>query len=124
MLEFLVFSIVAALIDSIWIIGAYSIHTQMVVSIQKSPLIVSYFPVLLFYILASTAYISIIKRLAKTKLTIFLYGMLLGLLMYGTFDLTNKAIFTHYPWWYAIADTLWGSLCMGLSSVVTYSILS
>jgi uncharacterized membrane protein len=40
--------------------------------------------------------------------------------MYGTFDLTNKAIFKDYEWSYAIADTLWGGFAMGLASYICF----
>ena len=34
----------------------------------------------------------------------------MGFLMYSTFDLTNKAIFSDYTWNYAVKDVIWGKI--------------
>ena len=36
------------------------------------------------------------------------YGTLLGLLSFGVFDFTNKAVFQNYPWNVAYIDIAWG----------------
>jgi uncharacterized membrane protein len=38
------------------------------------------------------------------------YGTLLGLLSFGVFDFTNKAIIPGYKWDIALLDVLWGCL--------------
>ena len=47
----------------------------------------------------------------------FVYGGLLGMVMYGVFDFTNLAIFSKYTLNNAILDTTWGII---LTSIVTY----
>lgn len=114
--------IILILIDSLWVIGAGKLHQGTVEKVQKSPLQVDYVPALMFYLMVPVGYILIVKKLAKTRKDAFLYGMLLGLLMYGTFDLTNKAIFKEYPWSYTLADMSWGTLCVGIVSAVVFSL--
>jgi uncharacterized membrane protein len=119
--SFITFMILLLLIDSIWVLGARKIHSQVVESVQKAPLNPDLLPAALFYVMVPFAYVLIIKKLAKTKVDALLYGMLVGMLMYGTFDLTNKAIFKDYPWSYTIADMSWGTICVGVVSLLTFS---
>ena len=119
---FFIFIIILLLVDSIWVIGASKIHSHVIQSVQKSPLKVNIIAAILFYFLAALGYMLIIKKLSTDTKSAFLYGMLLGLLMYGTFDLTNKAIFQDYPWTYTIADMTWGTICVGVVSAITYKI--
>jgi uncharacterized membrane protein len=121
--DFFSFMILLLVIDSAWVIGAGKIHSNVVQSVQKSPLKVNIVAALLFYVLAPIGYVYITKKLATDTKSAFLYGMLLGLLMYGTFDLTNKAIFENYPWPYAIADLTWGTMAVGVVSALTYKFL-
>uniref|UniRef100_A0A6C0KPP2 DUF2177 family protein n=1 Tax=viral metagenome TaxID=1070528 RepID=A0A6C0KPP2_9ZZZZ len=119
---FVTFMILTLIIDSIWVVGANKIHSSVIQGVQKSPLKVSLLPAFLFYLLVPLGYLFIIKKLATDTKSAFLYGMLLGLLMYGTFDLTNKAVFEDYPWAYTIADMTWGTFVIGLVSAITYKI--
>jgi uncharacterized membrane protein len=119
---FFIFILILLLVDSIWVIGASKIHSNVIQSVQKSPVKVSLLAAILFYFLAALGYMLILRKLSTDTKSAFLYGMLLGLLMYGTFDLTNKAIFTDYPWTYTIADMTWGTICIGVVSAIMYKI--
>jgi uncharacterized membrane protein len=119
--SFIAFMIICLLIDSIWVVGAGKIHSSVVQKVQKTKLEVNYLPALLFYLLVPLGYVFIIRKLATDVKTAFVYGLLLGFLMYGTFDLTNKAIFKDYPWSYTIADMTWGTLVVGLVSAITFN---
>lgn len=114
--------ILLLVIDSIWVLGASRIHMNVIEDVQKSKPQINPLAALLFYVLAPIGYIVITKKLVRTSEEAFLYGALLGLLMYGTFDLTNKAIFTDYPWTYTIADMTWGTLCVGIVSSITFNL--
>ncbi len=49
-------------------------------------------------------------------LTSVLNGMVLGLVVYGTYDLTNYAVFTNYPVRVVRDDMIWGAVMMGVSA--------
>ena len=119
---FLTFMIILVIIDSIWVLGANKLHSSVVKRVQKSDLSVDLIAALMFYLLVPLAYIFLILPLSKNETDAFKYGILLGALMYGTFDLTNKAIFKDYPWSYTVADMTWGALCIGVVSFITYKI--
>lgn len=120
--EYIVFFFLLFVIDSIWVIGANKIHKNVIEKVQNSPLKVNFIAAILFYVLASFGYTIIIKNIARDAKTAFLYGLMVGLLMYGTFDLTNKAIFTNYPWTYTLADMTWGSLVFGIVSAIVFNL--
>jgi len=47
-------------------------------------------------------------------------GVFLGLVAYGTYDLTNHATLRDWPLAVTVADMLWGALLTGLVSLVGY----
>jgi len=119
--DYIKFLVVYIVIDMIWIIGANKWHTNNVKSVQKSPLDINLTAAGLYYLLAPLSYVFIIKPLSKNKKEIVKNAMLVGLLMYGTFDLTNKALFKNYSWKYTFADMLWGMTSMTATSVIVNS---
>lgn len=48
----------------------------------------------------------------------FLYGAALGLVAYGTYDLTNYALLKAWPLAMTIADMAWGAAIQGFTAVV------
>jgi uncharacterized membrane protein len=122
MQEHLKFMAILIAIDSIWLYGNFKEHKLQFESVQKSPLKVDKLAGILFYVIAVIAHFKFVIPYAKTAEDAFKKGALIGFLMYGTFDLTNKAVFSDYKWEYAIKDTLWGSFAMGLSSYFYYSL--
>jgi uncharacterized membrane protein len=112
--------ILLVVVDSVWIVGGRNIHNRVITKVQKSAPELNVIPAILFYVLAAAGYVFIVKKLARTDKEALMYGVLLGLLMYGTFDLTNKAIFKDYPWYYTITDMAWGTFCMGLVSFLVF----
>jgi uncharacterized membrane protein len=123
MFIYLTFIITLIIIDSVWILGASSFHKSSIAAVQNSPLQANFLPAALFYLLAPLGYIFFVRKVAKTPKEAFLYGALLGMLMYGTFDLSNKAVFKNYPWSYTIADMTWGTFCIGIVSLINFVLL-
>jgi uncharacterized membrane protein len=57
---------------------------------------------------------------SKPNYTVFLSGALLGLVAYGTYDLTNQATLHNWPIIVTIVDMIWGACMTGTASLVTY----
>lgn len=55
-----------------------------------------------------------------TALSAFLMGAMLGFVMYAFYDLTNLATLKNYPWSLTIVDTIWGTLLVGVVTLVIY----
>jgi uncharacterized membrane protein len=53
---------------------------------------------------------------------VFLFGALLGLVAYGTYDLTNQATLKTWPVVVTLADLAWGSLLTGVVSIIAVSL--
>ncbi len=52
---------------------------------------------------------------------VFLYGALMGLIIYGVYDLTNAATLARWPLALILADTAWGTFATGMTAyVVSY----
>ena len=114
----LLFIFLLILIDSLYLFGLKDTHNRQIKAIQDVDLQVRYYPAVIFYLIAGLAYIYVIYPLGKSSgKDIIKYGALMGLLMYGTFDFTNLALFKNYTLKYAIMDTIWG---MTLIAIVSY----
>jgi len=87
--------------------------------IQKSPLELNMYGALLSYVcVISVLYYFIISQ-HKPVLDAFL----LGILLYGTFDMTNISMFKQYAWKTALIDTLWGGILFAFTTWATYALV-
>ncbi len=50
-------------------------------------------------------------------------GILLGLVAYGTYDLTNQATLSGWPWTLTLIDMLWGAFATGCAAWVTCTVV-
>jgi uncharacterized membrane protein len=55
-------------------------------------------------------------------LQVFLWGALLGLFAYATYDLTNQATLKEWPVIVTVVDLIWGSLLTGVVSIISVSL--
>ena len=76
-----------------------------------------------FYVLyiAGIVFFVISPQLTASKLRVFLTGGLLGLLCYGTYDLTNLATLKGFPLQVAVVDMIWGFVITSIVSLVIFS---
>jgi len=87
--------------------------------IQKTPLELNVYGALLSYICV----IGILYYFIISQNKPVFDAFLLGIFLYGTFDMTNLAMFTKYEWKTAIIDTLWGGTLFAFTTWATYAIL-
>lgn len=55
--------------------------------------------------------------------SVFIYGSMFGLVLYGVFDFTNHAILKQWPAKLIVLDLLWGAFLLGSSSIVLKKVL-
>lgn len=97
-----------------------------VFDIQKKPLRINYSYGFIAYIfLVSGLYYIVYRNIRKVswKYDTLIQGFIYGVLVYGTFDFTNLAIFSDYPLNLALLDTLWGGILMSLTAFTTYYVI-
>lgn len=61
---------------------------------------------------------------AEAWLTVWINGLMYGLMTYATFDLTSMAVFKKFPTKVVVIDLLWGMFISSTVSLVVYLILS
>lgn len=112
------------LLDYIWLAkiakGFYLDKLSSHITVSSGSL-VPYLPAVpLVYIVAITAIWIFALPSATTGMQAFANGALLGFFMYAFYDLTNLATLKDYPWSLAIVDTLWGTLLIGITTLVIF----
>jgi|TARA_B110000037_G_scaffold204966_1_gene249410 uncharacterized membrane protein len=108
--QYLIFSVIFVLVDSIYLTLASTFFKKQISSIQKSPLSLKMISTALCYVFLTFGifYFSIIKKLSLLE-TFFL-----GIFVYGVYETTNHAIFKNWKWITVIMDTAWGGILFSL----------
>ena len=120
--SFLAATLVFLLVDLLWITffvrDAYT--AALGSSMREQPEVVA---ALLFYLgyIAGILYFAVRPALAAQRLaTAAISGALLGALTYGTYALTNQAIFAAWTWTITLSDIAWGAFLTAVTAVAGY----
>jgi hypothetical protein len=117
---FFVSSAVLLVIDGLYLYNiGMSTFQSNVELIQKAPLKANVYGAILSYVCVIGAFNYFIIMENKSPLDAFI----LGVFLYGVFDMTNITMFTKYSWKTAITDTLWGGTLFAFTTWVTYKIM-
>lgn len=119
-ISFITSSAILLIVDLLYLynIGMKTFQKNVIL-IQKSPLELNVYGALLSYMcVIGVLYYFIIYQHRS-----ILDAFLLGIFVYGTFDMTNKAMFTKYAWTTAFVDTLWGGTLFAFTTWTTYALL-
>lgn len=74
-------------------------------------------PAILFYLLYVVGVLIFVSGGAgATTQSTLIYGALLGVFCYATFDLTAMALLKHWTWPVVVMDVSWGAVATALSS--------
>lgn len=120
------FLIVFMLLDLIWL-GMlmhrfYAEQMNGLLSIVDGNLVINGLAAVGAYILLALAPFIFIFPYANKETPVKWYaiqGALMGLVIYGVYNFTNKAILLQYGWPLTLIDTLWGMVIYGVSTAVT-----
>lgn len=77
----------------------------------------------LVYILLAGGIAIFVLPSAETNLSALLYGALIGLIIYGVYDLTNFSTLKNFSLKMAVVDLMWGTFLCGVASLITKIIL-
>tara|TARA_E500000331_G_C17090259_1_gene640769 strand:- start:453 stop:896 length:444 start_codon:yes stop_codon:yes gene_type:complete len=116
--------LVLLLLDAIFISLIYKWFSGMVKDIQHGEeMKIRSMPAFLVYpLLAIVLYVFVIRE-AKGRniadIDIYLKAGLLGLAIYGTYDLTNLATLKGWRWQFSVVDMLWGVVGFVLTTLIT-----
>lgn len=117
-MDFLVGSAVILSLDSVYLGVVKTSWRKMIADIQGSHFELRLFPAIGVYILLSFALHYFVIKQSRTVID----AALLGLVIYGVFDLTNAALFKKYKVLPALIDMVWGAILFGLSAFTVKSL--
>lgn len=121
-LDFLKLAIILLIIIGIIDIAYLSIFGKFfnnaIIKLQGSKLKIKYIPAILCYLLLMfIIYYFIISKNAKPR-----EAFILGICIYGVYELTNYAILNNWPLEMVFLDTIWGGILFFLTTVCYYKI--
>lgn len=126
--DLLITFIVLVILDIIFISFIHKWFAEMIKNVQcGQEMKVRGIPAFLVYpLLASVLYILVIKG-AKNKdikdPEIYLKAGLLGLAIYGTYDLTNLATISGWKLQFALVDMMWGITGFVFTTLITLALI-
>jgi uncharacterized membrane protein len=118
---FLLSSVILLVVDGLYLyqIGI-PIFKANVELIQNAPLKANVYGAILSYVCVIGALNYFIILQNKSSVDAFI----LGIFLYGVFDMTNITMFTKYSWKTAISDTLWGGTLFAFTAWLTYKLVA
>ena len=112
--KLLISAVLLVIIDSVYLNIIKDYFAKQVKLIQGSPLKINMLSVILCYIFLITALNYFIIKPKRSVQDAFL----LGLIIYGIFETTNKALFLKWSWLTVLIDTIWGGLLFALTIAI------
>jgi uncharacterized membrane protein len=104
--------------DGVWLTVNNPYHRAVFAAIQNSPLMLRIIPAALVYVFMVGAVWFFAVKSSRNWMEAAGRGALIGLAMYGVYDLTNYATLSAYPIGFAVSDMLWGTFLCSVSAAV------
>lgn len=79
---------------------------------------------LVFYVGYVSLVVFLSQKLGHDLRSVVGYGALLGLLAYGTYEFTNKAVIKGWPWQMVAVDTIWGVVLTAIVAGAAYYVFN
>lgn len=114
MKDFLIIFVLMILTDLFYLKTTSKYFEKQIFLIQKTPMTLDLISALFCYLFLSFGLYYFIIKSNKSLIDAFL----LGLVIYGVFDTTNKALFSKWKWITVLFDTLWGGVLFLLTTYI------
>lgn len=114
-----VLSIIVLMLDMLYITSIKNTFNKLVVGVQGSDIKLNLIATFLDYslIIFSIFYFIIQKNTSVEE------AMILGLCIYGIYELTNMAVLKQWKWEIVVIDSIWGAVLYGLSTYLYRQII-
>lgn len=120
-------AVVTAILDYVWLglIMTSFYQSQLApISRKMAGVFSPHFPsiVVVYLVMGLGVAALVVPALAQggSLLKAFGLGALLGLVIYAVYDFTNYAVLAHWPLKLLVVDVLWGTIVVGLTSMIVY----
>lgn len=117
--QLLVSAIVFVVIDSIYLTSISNYFNNQIKLVQGSPIKMNILATVLCYIFLIFGINYFIIKPNRSIQDAFL----LGLVIYGVYETTNKALLSKWTWTTVIIDTLWGGILFALTAFIVKYII-
>ena len=122
LLIFIITSVIFFAIDIVWLgLIAKNYYQEKIGFLMADK--VNWVAALVFYVMyiGGILYFVILPSIDNGNWqTALLKGAILGMLCYGTYDLTNMATLKNWPYQLVIIDILWGAFLTGATATIAY----
>ena len=112
--NFLLILIIMLGVDSIYLKLISNYFNNQIKQIQGSIIKLDIFSAILCYLFLSIGFYHFLVKTKSTNMDAFI----LGLVIYGVYETTNKAIITNWKWESVILDTIWGGILFSLVKII------
>ena len=115
-----VVAVAMLLMDYVWLTLQYNYNASVIKNVQKSVMKMRYVPAALVYLIMpiTVTYFAILQSKSLTES--IQKGALLGLAMFGVYDLTNLATFDNWTTRMALQDMAWGTFLCSVTAGIGY----
>lgn len=113
-MKFIIGALSMLVFDSLYLTNVKQMWSKMISTIQKSKLEVNLYSAFVVYLLMSFALYYFIIVPKRTLLD----AALLGMIIYGVFDMTNHALFKEYNLYTGIIDIIWGAVLFASTAFI------
>ena len=111
-------AILVVLIDSVYLSSVKGYFGKQIKDVQGTPMKLDMMATVLAYVfIVFGLNYFIIRKHASVK-----DAFLLGLVIYGIYEFTNKAILTNWTYTTVIMDTVWGGILFASVTFLTYQL--
>lgn len=102
-----------AVFDAVWfklVMGSFFVRELgPALNLVNGSLAVRWAPAILVYLLLALGTAALVVPLSTSVASAAAYGAVLGLVVYGVYDMTNLALLAHWTWKAAVLDVAWGA---------------
>jgi uncharacterized membrane protein len=114
--DIIIVTILILVFDCFYLYGIRNIFSKQIIDVQRTPLQMDFLAAVLCYILIIVGLYYFIIRENKSVLE----AVMLGIVIYGIYELTTKAIITNWRWETVLLDTVWGGVLFGIVTAIFY----
>ena len=118
--DLVITGVVILLLDSIFLYSMGPLFMKQIEKVQQSPFSMNYFGAITAYVLLIFGLYWFIIKENKGLIDAFL----LGIVIYGVYEGTTKALLKKWDYKTMIIDTLWGGILMSLTTLIVYRLSS
>ena len=113
-IKLLITAIIFVVLDSIYLNLIKDYFVKQINLVQGSPIKIDFLAILLCYIFLIFGINYFIIQPNRSIQDAFI----LGIIIYGVYETTNKALLTKWSWLTVIMDTLWGGILFALTTYI------